>query len=508
MTFLQLSLVLACTSILWTGFYLKNSSWHFFHPLARGMLLHLAVVFSGALLLQSYKYKNQPEWIGHNHSSSSLLLAELEEPVTPKVNSIGGKALLIASFSKGRWHSVKGKILVYFKPDSIASKLSYGSRIVFAKPLQSIRSGSNPGSFDYAIYAGRQQRFHQIYLGAGDYQTIHQTGGVWLNKNLYFFRGLLLSILRKHIKNKEELGLTEALVLGVKDDLDKELALSYAATGTVHIIAISGLHLGIIYWLLNFLMGRLRFPGKLKLVKSSLILAGLWGFALLAGGGPSVLRSAIMFSLALLANNLFRHSSIINSLCVAAFLLLLYNPYWLWDTGFQLSFAAVLSIAVYQPRLNELFSFRNILLDNVWSATAVTLSAQVLTLPFCLYYFHQFPMYFLFTNLLAVPLSSLILLTALLLLAMAPFGSLVGLVALVLHWMLSLLNGFIRFMEVLPYSSWKPLQLSLLQCLLLAIALILFTCFLAIGKRFYLFCGFSLVLVFFVLRIFSFWRIP
>jgi competence protein ComEC len=105
---------------------------------------------------------------------------------------------------------------------------------------------------------------------------------------------------------------------------------------------------------------------------------------------------------------------------------------------------------------------------------------------------------------LAVPLSSLILLTALLLLAMAPFGSIAGLVALVLHWMLSLLNGFIRFMEVLPYSSWKPLQLSLLQCLLLAIALILFTCFLAIGKRFYLFCGFSLVLVFFVLRIFSF----
>ena len=178
LSFLHLSIGLSFTCLLWVGSYLKNSSWHYFHPLTRGMVLQLAVVFSGALLLQAYQYKNQPEWIGYNRSSSSLLIAALEEPLVPNANSIERKATFMACFSKGRWQPVKGKILVYFNPDSIASKLEYGSRIVFGKKLQPIRSSGNPGSFDFAIYAGRQQRFHQVYLAAGEYQIIHQTEGV------------------------------------------------------------------------------------------------------------------------------------------------------------------------------------------------------------------------------------------------------------------------------------------------------------------------------------------
>jgi competence protein ComEC len=268
---------------------------------------------------------------------------------------------------------------------------------------------------------------------------------------------------RRMIKSKEELGLVEALVIGFKEDLDKELVQSYSATGTVHVIAISGLHLGLIFWVINALLEMLPHHKLMKYPKLLLTLTALWGFALLAGGGPSVLRSALMFTCILIGKTMHRHSSSLNSICVAGFMLLLYNPYWLWDTGFQLSFAAVVSIICYQQSIYAFFEIRNKWMDKIWSATSVTLAAQILTLPFCIYYFHQFPVYFLLTNLVAVPLSSLVLLGALLLLALAPFHSIANRFGFAIEWLAGLMNKFIRLMESMPYGSWKYLQIDFMQ---------------------------------------------
>src|SRR6185436_8991967 len=188
----------------------------------------------------------------------------------------------------------------------------------------------------------------------------------------------VLEILSKYIPGAKESGLAKALLIGYKDELDKNLVQAYASTGVVHIIAISGLHLGIIYGLLTLVFSPLQKIIQWKWATISLILVGLWLFSFLAGAGPSVLRSAFMFSMIVLGSTLSKHFNVFNNLAFSAFALLCYNPYWLWDAGFQLSYAAVISIVLFFKWIYNWVYFTNKFIDFAWKLIAVTLSAQIL----------------------------------------------------------------------------------------------------------------------------------
>lgn len=258
---------------------------------------------------------------------------------------------------------------------------------------------------------------------------------------------------------------------------------SYSNTGVVHIIAISGLHIGLIYWLLNWLLNPITKYKNLYWPKPVLIVAGLWIFSLVAGGSPSVLRSAVMFSFIVVGQNISRKISVYNSLAASAFLLLCFNPYWLWDVGFQLSYAAVLSIIIFMKPVYNCLFIQNKILDAVWKLNAVTLSAQILTLPICLYYFHQFPNFFLITNLIAVPLSSIILLGEILLCAGFMLPAIANKIGLLLHWMIWLMNTFIELIGGLPFSVLENIQISMPQLVLSYIAILFFSIWLLKGKQ-------------------------
>ncbi|MCR6721644.1 MAG: ComEC/Rec2 family competence protein [Chitinophagaceae bacterium] len=165
----------------------------------------------------------------------------------------------------------------------------------------------------------------------------------WLER----VRNTIVQTLQRYITDPKSAGLAEALLIGYKNDLDKELLQSYSDTGVVHIIAISGLHLGIIYWILRWLTRALPQKGAARWWRFVIILSGMWIFSLLAGAQPSVLRSAVMFSFILVAESIRRRGNIYNTLCCSAFFLLLFNPFWLWDLGFQLSYLAVLSLILF-----------------------------------------------------------------------------------------------------------------------------------------------------------------
>jgi competence protein ComEC len=229
-------------------------------------------------------------------------------------------------------------------------------------------------------------------------------------------RNNVLSIFRKWVPGETETGVAEALLIGYRDDLDKDLVRAYSNTGVVHIIAISGLHLGMIYGLMLLLLRPFRKYKWMRWAKPLLILFVLWGFSLLAGAAASILRSVVMFSFIVIGESLGRKTNIYNTLAASAFCLLVYNPYFFWDVGFQLSYTAVLSIVLFMKPVYQWFYFKNKLLNAIWQLNAITLAAQVLTLPVILYYFHQFPNLFLFTNFVAVPLSGFILYGELLLL--------------------------------------------------------------------------------------------
>ncbi len=243
---------------------------------------------------------------------------------------------------------------------------------------------------------------------------------------------------------------------------------AYANTGVVHVIAISGLHLGLIYGILLMLTKGLR-GRKLALLRAVIIIASLWVFTLLAGAQASVVRSAVMFTTLAIGAVLNRNASIYNTLALSALLLLLYNPFWLWDVGFQLSYAAALSIIIFfKPIYNWLY-FQNKLLDAVWKLMAVTLAAQLLTTPFSLYYFHQFPLLFFITNLVAVPLSSVILIGEILLCVFAFIPPVASALGWLLTKLIFFLNDHILQMNSLPFTSWQNLSISFWQSVLLLV---------------------------------------
>jgi len=440
-----------------------------------GMAVTVLFIALGGLLSWYKNIQYDQGWFGKNYDNeSSLVVTLLEDPVE-KTKSYKANASVDLLIKNDSCIKTKGTIILYFKKDSSLSTIEYGNRLVISKPLQVIKNSGNPGGFDYKRYSLFQGITHQVYLRGSvpsgkenEFEILSGTNKTLFQQFINNSRSKVLSILRNNIKGEKELGLAEALLIGYKDDLDKSLVQSYSNTGVVHVIAISGLHLGLIYWLLTWLFKPLQ-KKKLKWLRPIFILTGLWLFSLLAGAQPSVLRSAFMFTCIVLGDSFARKSSIYNTLALSALLLLCINPYWLWDVGFQLSYAAVLSIVIFMQPIYHWFYIKNKTLDFIWKLNAVTIAAQILTVPIGIYHFHQFPNYFLLTNFLAVPLSSLILLGEILLCVVSFIPVIATFIGKILSLFIWIMNTYIEQIEMLPFSLWDGLQISILQAILLLI---------------------------------------
>ena len=319
------------------------------------------------------------------------------------------------------------------------------------------------GGFDFQSYSLHRGITHQVYARPNNLTLLQKGKGSLLDR----IRHRILDILRSHIPGKKEAGLAEALLIGYKEDLDPELETIYAQTGVVHIIAISGMHLGLIYGLLILLFRLIKKHPVGRWIRVLLIATALWVFSLLAGSSPSVLRSAVMFSGLLLGEALDRKSVTLNTLAFTALVLLLYQPYWLGDIGFQLSFAAVWSILVFYPPLYRRFYFRYKVVDWFWQLVSVTLAAQVLTFPLCVYHFHQFPTWFLAANLVAVPLSNFILLGEIGLCLLSEWSSGADMIGQILSQAIQWMNQWVGMVNQWPYAIWAPLSLTVTQTILI-----------------------------------------
>ncbi len=442
--------------------------------LLSGIFVSILFLALGALLTWHKDIRHNENWFGNSYRSKDGLIVTLDEPLVEKNKSFKANATVNFLLQNETKIPVAGTIILYFKKDTIDGKndsllqhLTYGSQIIFRKPLQEIKNSGNPGGFDYKRYALFQDITHRVFLKDGEFETLENKNEHWLNKFLFTVREKVIAIIRKFIPGEREQGLAEALLIGYKDDLDQNLVQSYTNTGVVHIIAISGMHLALVYWLLALLFKPLRQKKQTRWLRSILIIAGLWFFSLLAGAQASVIRSAVMFTCIVIGESFARKTSIYNTLAVSAFILLCYDPYWLWDVGFQLSYAAVLSIVIFMQPIYNWFYIRNKLLDLIWKLNAVSIAAQVLTVPLSIFHFHQFPNYFLLTNFIAVPLSSIIVLgeISLCVLFFIPFAA--GLVGKLLSWLIGIMNSYIERIESLPYSLWDGLQINVVQTIFL-----------------------------------------
>ena len=418
-------------------------------------LLLIIILIIGMILTWNKNLQHHQNWYGYFYKKEQAILAKIEEPLTEKEKTYKTIIAVKKIDSDAEKHTAYGNILVYFKKGNKASNLKYGDIIWIKNPLQKIANSGNPGSFNNQQYQAFQQIYHQVYLTENDYIVTNKNEGNKLRKTVYALRDFTLNVLKQNLSNKNGiLGIAEALLIGYKNDLDANLTQAYSKAGVVHIIAISGLHLGLIYGLLLWLLNRIPVVHKNEWIKALILLSCLWIFSLMTGASASVLRSAVMFTCIIIGNVMNRKASIYNSLAASAFLLLCYNPYLLWDVGFQLSYLAIIGIVWLQKPIQNLLNPDNIIIIKIWEMASITIAAQIITFPICVYYFHQFPNLFLLSNLIAVPLSTIILFAEIFLVIFYKFSFLAKLISIFISYAIEFLNETILQINNIPFSIW------------------------------------------------------
>jgi competence protein ComEC len=419
----------------------------------QGLLINAIICCIGIFLCWQKDIRNNQNWFGKYYNDTCALIVKINEPPIIKENSIKADGIVEAIVENGTAKKVDGKLLIYFSKEDSITPLKYGDRILIQSELQQIKNAGNPGGFNYSRYMIFQQTAHQVYLKQNKFIVLNEHVENKLYSFIFKARAAVINTLQKYIVgNKKVSGIAEALLIGYKEDLDKDVVQAYSNTGVVHIIAISGMHLGLIYLGLVWLFSRVPFVKRSAITRVILILGCLWLFSLITGASASVLRSAVMFTCIIIGKEFFKQASIYNSLASSAFLLLCYNPFLLWDVGFQLSYFAVVGIVWLQKPIQNLFYTKNKTLQYIWEMCSITIAAQVLTLPICIYYFHQIPTTFLFTNLICVPLSSVILFAEVGLVIFSwfpPLAMLIGKFIYVLTWCM---NSLIAVFNKLPFS--------------------------------------------------------
>jgi competence protein ComEC len=439
----------------------------FYNSWLDGLSFNIIFISLGIALVWLQQKPHQPNWAGHFYKEGDVVQLRLLEPLSEREKTYKALSEITVVYHQQKARKVTGKAMIYFRKDSVAPVLKYGDVILMRSNLQEIKNAGNPGGFDYKRYALFNGITHQLFVKADEYKKLPQQQTSLFYEKIYGFRSYILQNIRKYVKGEMETSIAEALLIGYRDDLDRDLVQAYSNTGVVHIIAVSGMHLGLIYGLLMFLLKGLNRNKRLKIIKAVLIITLLWLFSLLTGASASVLRAVLMFTCIAGGDLLGKKGNIYNSMAFSAVALLFFNPFLLWDVGFQLSYAAVLSIVLFMKPIYNWFAIQNKLLDGLWKLNALTLSAQILTLPLCMYHFHQAPTLFLITNLIAVPLSSLVLYALILLMVVSPITALANATGWLITKMLWLMNQFILWVDHFTFAVVDGIQHSPIQTILL-----------------------------------------
>ncbi|HJV18618.1 MAG TPA: ComEC/Rec2 family competence protein [Sediminibacterium sp.] len=360
-----------------------------------------------------------------------------------------------------------GKTFLYFSDTRANPAIQPGTELLLLKKPAIITATGNPGGFNFREFAATQEIFYQVLLHPAEFRITGKRPTGVMEQWILTLQKKILHTLNSYIPGKKETAVAEALLIGYRKNLDKELLQAYSNTGVVHIIAISGLHLGMIYGLLLFLLKPLNAIKGCGWLKPLIVLLIIWVFSILTGASASILRAAVMFSFVIIGAELHRSTFLFNSLAAAACCLLCYKPLLLWDIGFQLSYAAVLGIGLFAKPITGLLFTPNRLLQHCWQMAAVTIAAQLLTLPLLLYYFHQFPYLFILTNFIAIPLSGLILYLEIFLLIISPFNAVALYAGQYTGFLLSVMNRIISNAALIPFGVSDQIQINLVQVVLL-----------------------------------------
>lgn len=464
--------ILAAAFLLFSAlrFFLSNQNFSRYHPVIGSVAL-LCIILLGIIRTNQNDSILAPDHFAHYIDSTDYYIATVTNYPEPKKNSYQIQLNIERVYfdKNGAGIPCTGKVVAYQPKADSSHLMKFGDRILVKGPPSPVSLPKNPAEFDYRQYLAYQNTHHQHYLPASDWVLVSSnTLPAWLGVSGNW-RNQCRDILLRYVKDVKSQGIALAITLGLKNHLDREVQEAYAATGAMHVLAVSGLHVGIIYVLLNFLVGRVkRIPNIGPFLYILLCLTGLWIYALVTGLSPSVQRAAVMFSFILISSTVRRQSNIYNTLACSAFVLLWANPFILYSVGFQLSYLAVFGIVYLQPRIYAWFTPNTKVLDWIWQLTSVSIAAQIATFPLGVYYFHQFPIYFWISNIVVIPGAMLMLPMGL---ATLFTGLFIPPLATLFGWLLEttiqFVNALVAFIQQLPGSTIEQVSITPWQTWLL-----------------------------------------
>ncbi|MGD1840605.1 MAG: ComEC/Rec2 family competence protein [Thermonemataceae bacterium] len=413
------------------------------------------LVTFGGLLVHRQDATNQRDHLLYQ-DSVTFVAGQIVSGVEVKEKSL--KVLVQVSKIKHKqdWQAASGKVLLYIdKATKNKDCLQFGEQMIWKSNLQRLQPPQNPDAFNYARYLSFQQIYHQQYIPEGSFFL--------LGKQLAFYqypiawslavRKYCDRALKRAIDDPRAYALAAALTFGIREYLDVDIKQAFADAGATHILAVSGLHVGLIYILISSVLGSIKHFPRGKYLFLAVVLVILWSYAFVTGLSGSVLRAVSMFSLMEIAKTLRRNTNVYNSLAVSAFFLLCFNPYFIMQVGFQLSYLAVLGIVYLHPRLYRLWDTPNRWVDLIWQTTLVSVAAQVATFPITLYYFNQYPTYGLLTNLMMIPAGYGILVGGLLTVLTSPVPVVAEGIGFLLTWLIRITNTVIFYIQQLSNAT-------------------------------------------------------
>jgi competence protein ComEC len=496
----EIFLALICVCIFLLAAYrklLKRSlSWRGFD----GILISFALFFSG-LGICSLDMKSAAVDLSAQ-KGNALVVTLMNDPII-KERSV--KLLVEVRAEKNtQWNAANKKMLVYLQRDAAAEKLQYGDELLMHSIPSEVEGPKNPEEFDYKSWLERKGVHQQAYGKPGDWKLISGGHGNFFKSKALDLRRYFLNKLQSYGFSAPVSGVAAALLLGASDQLDPGTIQSYSASGTLHVLSVSGMHVALVYIVLLKLLAPLERSMKLKGLSILLQLLFLWFYATLTGLCPSVLRSVTMLSVVIAGRAFNRNAHILNSLAASALLLLLFDPLLVFDIGFQLSYLAVGGIVLLQPKLEGLWepdtnTFKGKILKHAWALISVTLVAQVFTFPLGLYYFGQFPSYFILSNLVVIPLSTIVMYAGLFLLIISPCMLLAKPVAILFGFLVELLNACVARIEHLPGAVLHSAKWDKIEMLLMYLGIIFLLVFLIRRQKTFLRFGMTAFLLMLVL---------
>lgn len=424
-------------------------------------------VFICSILLSAlHNESKQKKHFSNFYTTNDIVEVKIINNPIAKQKSIKLTGKIIAVLKDNKKIVTSGKAIIYVNKDNFSNKLKYGDILIGKAFINTIDKPKNPFEFNYKDYLKFHNIYQTAYFSENNWKLYNTKKGNKLITQLFKLRTYLYTVIDNYVEGNKEKAIANAILIGKKDLLDFELIRAYSTSGAMHVLAVSGLHVGIVYLILNSLLFFLN-HNKTKFLKPFILVILIWMYALLTGASPSVLRAATMFSFIAIGTSLKQYVNIYNTIAASALILMLINPYIITEVGFQLSYLAVLGIIFLQPKIYNLFYTKNYVLDKIWAITAVSMAAQTATFPLGILYFHQFPNFFLISNLIVIPIAFIIVYlgVALFIFSFLPFFA--KIIGFVLGKVIFILNQSVSFIDKLPYSLSSGMHISLLECYLI-----------------------------------------